>query len=121
MKKKMYTNLAAFTMLFVVFGCSEDTPTNEQQETTTSYSTKSVKQDEPVEVTDFRNKIKEIARSGQQLTDSEKAMLLLPEAKALLEVHGLPENTEIPKQITIEDEKTAYLGFVKFIELIKNK
>lgn len=31
MKKKMYTNLAAFAMLFVVFGCSEDTPANEQQ------------------------------------------------------------------------------------------
>jgi len=120
MKKKMYMNLAAFAMLFVVFGCSEDTPANEQQ-TTTSYSTKSVKQDEPVEVTDFRNKIKEIARSGQQLTDSEKAMLLLPEAKALLEVHGLPENTEVPKDLTTEEERTAYLGFTRFIELIKNK
>lgn len=53
----MCINLAAFAMLFVVFGCSEDAPTNEQQETTTSYSTKSVKQDEPIEVTDFRNKI----------------------------------------------------------------
>jgi len=121
MKKKMYMNLAAFAMLFVVFGCSEDTPTNEQQETTTSYSTKSVKQDEPVEVTDFRNKLKEISRSGQQLTDSEKAMLLLPEAKALLEVHGLPENTELPKEAVTNEMKTVYLGFTKFFELIKNK
>ena len=121
MKTKMYMSLTAFAMLFVAYGCSEDTLANEQRETTTSYSIKSVKQDEPIEVTDFRNKIKEISRSGQQLTDSEKVTILLPEAKALLEAHGLPENTEISKQITTEDEKTAYLGFVKFIELIKNK
>lgn len=117
----MYTSLAAFVMLFVIFGCSEDTPTNEQQKTTTSYSTKSVKQDEPVEVTDFRNKIKEITRSGQQLTDSEKANLLFTEAKALLEVHGLPENTKVPEDLITEEERTTYLGFTKFIELIKNK
>lgn len=121
MKKKMYMNLAVFAMLFVVFGCSEDAPTNEQQETTTSYSTKSVKQDEPVEVTDFRNKIKEISRSGQQLTDSEKAMLLLPEAKALLEAYGMPDNIDVPKDLITDDEIMGYLGFVKFTELIKNK
>ena len=114
-------SLAAFAMLFVAYGCSEDASANEQQETTTSYSTKSVKQEEPVEVTNFRNKLKEIARSGQQLTDLEKATMFLPEAKALLEAHGLPENTEIPKQITTEEERTAFLGFTKFIELIKNK
>ncbi|PJR03930.1 hypothetical protein CDL10_04865 [Avrilella dinanensis] len=121
MKTKKYMSLTVFAMLFVVFGCSEDVPTNEQQETTTSYSTKSAKQDELVEVKNFQNKLKEISRSGKQLTDSEKANLLFTEAKALLKVHGLPENTKIPEDLTTEEERTTYLGFIRFIELIKNK
>ncbi len=121
MKAKLFTILTMSSMLFLSYGCSEDVPANEQSQTTTSHSTKSVKQDEPVEVTNFRNKLKEISRSGQQLTDSEKAILLLPEAKSLLEEFGLPDNIETPKQITTDDEKTAYLGFVKFMEIIKNK
>jgi len=32
MKTKKYMSLAVFAMLFVVFGCSEDAPTNEQQQ-----------------------------------------------------------------------------------------
>ena len=60
MKEKFYMSLAAFAMLFVAYGCSEDAPANEQQETPSSYSTKSVKQDEPVEVTDFRKKSKRL-------------------------------------------------------------
>lgn len=48
-------------------------------------------------------------------------MLLLPEAKALLEAYGMPDNIDVPKDLITDDEITGYLGFVKFTELIKNK
>ena len=75
---------------------------------------------EPIQVTNFKNKMTEISKIKKRLTDSEKAELLYPEAKAILEVHGLPEQTEVPKEISNETDRTAYLGVVRFVELIKN-
>lgn len=82
---------------------------------------KKAKASEPIEVTNFRNKIKEIAKSQQDYSDAEKSKQLYEVAKDLIDVYGMPSNTDVPKEITTNEEKVAYLGFVKFTELIKNR
>lgn len=79
------------------------------------------KDSEPREVSQFREKLQEIARSGESYSESEKAMLLYPVAQKLIDVHGMPEDTTVDPIFKTTEEQTAYLGFKKFIELVKNR
>lgn len=119
MKKILFlTAILTSSLLFV--NCDNDQIT-EEEPTITSNVAKQRKASEPIEVTNFRNKIREIAKSEKILTDSEKATILLPAAKELLEVHGMPQDVSKDPLMKTEDEQNTILGFRRFIELIQNK
>lgn len=119
MKKILFlTAILTSSLLFV--NCDNDQIT-EEEPTITSNVAKQRKASEPIEVTNFRNKLIEISKSDKNLTDSEKATILLPAAKELLEVHGMPQDVSKEPNAKNDDEQNAILGFRRFVELIQNK
>lgn len=105
---------------FTIANCENDHTTSDN-ETIENNVAKERKALEPKEVTNFRNKLIEISKSDKNLTDSEKATILLPAAKELLEVHGMPQDVSKDPLMKTEDEQNTILGFRRFIELIQNK
>lgn len=122
MVRKM-TLYGVFCMaMFAFTACQEETETIQTEEQVTAQKQAQAKKDnEPREVTQFREKLQEIARSGESYSESEKAMLLYPVAQKLIDVHGMPEDTTVDPIFKTTEEQTAYLGFKKFIELVKNR
>ena len=112
------------SILFVgaLVACSDEGEVIQTQEQAIAQKQAQAKKDsEPREVTLFREKLQEIARSGESYSESEKAMLLYPVAQKLIDVHGMPEDATVDPIFKTTEEQTAYLGFKKFIELVKNR
>lgn len=121
MKKQIITaSLLLLSSIFFI-GCENDVTNSVNQKTTLETKAREKKANEPVEVTEFRNKIKEITRSGKNYSDSEKAILLLPAAKEILDVYGMPKDMSPDPLMKTDDEQTTILGFRRFIELIKTR
>lgn len=120
MRKRIILLTAVIAGTFTITNCENDQTTS-NNETIENNVAKQRKASEPIEVTNFRNKIREIAKSEKILTDSEKASILLPVAKEILEVHGMPQDVSKDPLMKTDDEQNAILGFRRFIELIQNK
>lgn len=105
---------------FTIANCENDHTTS-NNETIENNVTKKRKALEPTEVTNFRNKLIEISKSDKNLTDSEKASILLPAAKDIIDVHGMPQDVSKEPNAKNDDEQNAILGFRRFVELIQNK
>lgn len=105
---------------FTITNCENDQTTS-NNETIENNVAKERKALEPTEVTNFRNKLIEISKSDKNLTDSEKASILLPAAKDIIDVHGMPQDVSKDPLMKTDDEQNAILGFRRFIELIQNK
>ena len=120
MRKRIILLTVVIAGTFTIANCENDQTTS-NNETIENNVAKERKTLEPIEVTNFRNKLIEISKSDKNLTDSEKASILLPAAKDIIDVHGMPQDVSKEPNAKNDDEQNAILGFRRFVELIQNK